>query len=249
MASATDFNKAYYGELTAGRENYWRYMPAPKMRIRHIIGRIGDQRRQFSSVCDFGCGNGDLLREIAACHPGAKLSGIDLSPDQIDENRRSMPDAGWAEADLTSPEFVYPFEKRCDLAISSEVVEHLDEPLRYLRNIYACLDDDGVLILTTQSGPVHTTERHVGHVRHFEISEMNALLADAGFRSTNTYNCGFPFHDLSKWAANLRPEHVIERFGQNEWGGFEKATAAILRALFRFNSLARGYQLVAVAHR
>ena len=249
VGSATDFNKAYYDQLTAGRENYWRYMPAPRMRIAHIIARIGDERRSVSSVCDFGCGNGGLLRAIAASHPDAILHGIDLSSDQIEQNRRAMPGARWAQADLTSSAFDYPFAGRCDVAVSSEVVEHLDEPLRYLRNIHGCLTDGGVLVLTTQSGPVHATELHVGHVRHWEAGEMDGLLRDAGFRQTRTYNCGYPFHDLSKWAANLRPQQVIRQFGQDDWGAVERAAAAILRSLFHFNSSVRGYQLIAVAHR
>jgi len=106
-----------------------------------------------------------------------------------------------------------------------------------------------VLVLTTQSGPVHETEKIVGHVRHWTPHEMTAELATAGFRDIRTANCGFPFHDLSKWAANLRPGLTISRFGESEWGAAERATAAVLRILFRLNSERRGYQLIACARR
>lgn len=249
MGSATDYNQAYYGELTAGRENYWQFMPAPRMRIGKILAAMREIDRAVETVCDFGCGNGALLREIAGSFPDSTLHGIDLSPDQIEQNRQLNPEWRWEQADLTSDSYSYPFDGACDLAVSSEVIEHLDEPLRYLRNILNSLNPGGTLILTTQSGPVHETERHVGHVRHWASDEMTELLNAAGFRNARAYNCGFPFHDLSKWAANLNPERVIARFGQHEWGPFERATAAALRLLFRFNSSRRGFQLVATASR
>ena len=249
VRTATEYNQAYYGELTAGRENYWRLMPAPRMRIAHIVGLIASERPRFSSACDFGCGNGGLLREIAMRFPHATLSGIDLSEEQINQNRQSMSGLSWAQQDLAATDYRYPFAAPCDVALSSEVIEHLDKPDQYLRNIRSSLKEGGLLVLTTQSGPVHATERHVGHIRHWEPEEMRAVLRAAGFGDSRVYNCGWPFHDWSKRAANVRPEQTIRRFGQEQWGSFERLTAAVLRVLFRFNSSTRGYQLVAFATR
>lgn len=249
MSNATDYNRAYYGELTAGRENYWRLMPAPRMRIAHIASVMEKSLPMASSVCDFGCGNGGLLREISHRFPRATLCGLDLSEEQILENRKTMPGLSWAQRDLAANDYQYPFGTPCDIAVSSEVIEHLDQPAQYLRNVRSSLKDGGLLVLTTQSGPVHETERHVGHIRHWQPEEMRELLLAAGFRDARVYNCGWPFHDWSKRAANWRPDQTIRRFGQADWGAFERLTAAALRVLFRFNSRASGYQLVAAASR
>jgi SAM-dependent methyltransferase len=247
VGDATDYNRAYYGDLSAGRENYWQLMPAPRMRIAHIASVIAGQYPGLTSACDFGCGNGGLLREISARFPHARLFGLDLSQEQINENSRRLPGCLWAQQDLTATNYVYPFGAPCDVAISSEVIEHLDRPDQYLRNMKSSLKEGGLLVLTTQSGQVHATERHVGHVRHWEPEEMRSALEVEGFRDPRVYNCGWPFHDWSKRAANLRPEQTINRFGRAEWGTFERLTAAILRLLFQFNSSSRGYQLVAFA--
>lgn len=249
MGKATEFNRDYYDQLTAGRENYWNLMPAPRMRIDSVIAAIRRYKPLPSSICDFGCGNGVLLGAIREHYPELPLSGIDLSEEQIAHNTQVNPSTNWAAADLTSDEYRFPFEKACDVAISSEVIEHLDRPLEYLKNIYASLDRDGLTVLTTQSGPVHATETYVGHVRHWEAAAMKELFTSAGFRELRISNCGYPFHDLSKWAANLRPRLIMQRFGEEEWGPAQKFTAFVLRFLFRFNSSRRGYQLVATARK
>jgi SAM-dependent methyltransferase len=247
MSRALEINREYYGTLSAGRENYWKLMPAPRMRIERVLSAIRLVKPSPSACCDFGCGNGALLAAVRERFPHASSYGIDLSAAQIAENAEAQVWGQWACADLTADEFRYPFAEPCEVAISSEVIEHVDRPEAYLRNILAGLRPGGLLVLTTQSGPVHSTERLVGHVRHWEPAEMESLLEAAGFQSAVVTNCGFPFHDLSKWAANVRPSLTVRRFGEREWGPAERAVAGVLRTLFRFNSMRRGYQLVARA--
>jgi cyclopropane fatty-acyl-phospholipid synthase-like methyltransferase len=247
MSNATEINRAYYNRLTAGQSNYWALMPAPKMRIDSVVSGIEANMPAARSICDFGCGNGALLLALAERCPDATLYGIDLSDEQIRQNAATIPGIRWGVADLAAADFECPFDTPCQVAVSSEVIEHLDRPLDYLGNIRRCMADGGLLVLTTQSGPVHATERYVGHVRHWEPREMEQALTSAGFESSSVHNCGFPFHDLSKWAANLRPALTVQRFGDQDWGLPERTVAAVLRFLFRFNSASRGRQLVAVA--
>jgi len=249
MDNATEINRAYYDRLTAGRESYWKLMPAPRMRIERVVEAIRAAKPAVRHLCDFGCGNGDLLAALAQRFPDAKLYGIDLAAEQIRANAAARPGVEWAVDDLASTGYRFPFQRRCDVAVSSEVIEHVADPLLYLRNVHASVEPGGLLVLTTQSGPVHATEKFVGHVRHWPSAEMADLLVSAGFRDATARNCGFPFHDLSKWIANLNPEETIRRFGEREWAAPQRATAALLRFLFRFNSTSRGNQLVAVAYR
>jgi 2-polyprenyl-3-methyl-5-hydroxy-6-metoxy-1,4-benzoquinol methylase len=249
MDDVTELNRAYYDRLTAGRESYWKLMPAPRMRIERVVAAIRAAKPAVGHLCDFGCGNGDLLAALANDFPRAKLYGIDLSAEQIRQNAAARPSMEWAVDDLASDGYRFPFRQRCDVAVSSEVIEHVADPLRYLRNIHQSIAPDGLLVLTTQSGPVHATEKVVGHVRHWQAADMTELLGSAGFRNVTARNCGFPFHDLSKWLANLNPDATIRRFGEREWGAPQRAVAAVLRFLFRFNSTSRGNQLVAAAHR
>jgi SAM-dependent methyltransferase len=245
---AVEINREYYERSSPGRDDYWRKMAAPRSRVRVLLRAL--ERLGPANVVDLGCGNGVLLREIRARHPDSRLCGIDLSREQIQENRRERSWADWQIADLDgSVQFEAPLVGGFDTVIASEVIEHLDRPDCLLRNAFALVRPGGHLLLTTQSGPVRETERRVGHRRHFSVREMHDLLTDAGWQSERVWNEGFPFHDLSKWYANRNPDVSMARFGQNAYGRREDLVCLALRLAFRLNSRRRGAQLFAIARR
>src|SRR6185369_5492873 len=196
--SHTQRNIDYYDKLTAGKSDYWRLMAAPRFRVKTIQRVLAEAGPK--SVVDFGCGDGALLFAIAQVVPDAKLVGVDLSSSQIEANRAVAPAIDWHVGNVESDEFVLP--EQFDSAVSSEVIEHLGDPAKFLRRIAACVRPGGLLVLSTQSGRVGETERRVGHVRHFTTADMRTLLEQNGWTPVRVWNAGFPFHDLSKRLAN-----------------------------------------------
>ncbi len=244
---AARINRDYYDRFAATEQPYWKYMAAPRARV----GRIRKLTRDMAPglICDFGCGNGALLLAVARDFPKARLVGIDLSPAQLERNRREHPKISWKEADLSAKLDDAFFDEAPALGLSSEVIEHLDRPDAYLRNIHRVLAPGGRLILSTQSGKIRATERHVGHVRHFSAAEMKEALTRAGFSRVRVWNEGFPFHDLSKVLANLDPEKSIKSFDRDSYGPYQRLVSAVLRGLYLFNTKGRGAQLYAVAEK
>ncbi|MBG0775210.1 MAG: class I SAM-dependent methyltransferase [Desulfovibrionaceae bacterium] len=239
-------NRAFYDRLSGGQDDYWTLMAAPVFRVRRILELVRAARP--SRLCDFGCGNGALLAEVARAMPAAQLFGLDLSAPLVADDAERMPSVAFAAADLSAPDFAFPWP-RVDMAVSSEVIEHVDAPENYLANVAGALVPGGTLALSTQSGPVHATERHVGHVRHWRAAEMEALLRGAGFSEVRVWNEGFPFHDLSKRLANLNPQKALASFGQGRYTPAQRLVCAALRVLFLFNSRTSGAQLYALARR
>jgi len=238
--TATSSNREYYEAASAARDDYWRYMAAPRARVARILDLV--RRLAPASLADLGCGNGQLLDDIRRTFPAMPLAGLDLSSRQIAENRVRAPEIDWIEGDLSQPVAI---GKQFDCVTASEVIEHLDDPLALLENARRLGSN---LILTTQSGPVRATERRVGHVRHFTPREMSEMLEKTGWTPLRVWNEGFPFHDLSKWWANRDPDASMARFGGSDrYGMRERAICFALRAAFRLNSRSRGAQLYAVA--
>jgi SAM-dependent methyltransferase len=234
VSSGNTVNASYYGQTSTGRDGYWRKMAAPRFRVATLLEVLAHEKAR--SLVDLGCGGGNLLAEIRKGRPEMDLAGVDLSIAQIEANRASHPGIGWYAADL-------------DVVVASEIVEHVSDPVAFLSNALRLAAPGGRLMLSTQSGPVRETERRVGHVRHFTVAEMNGVLGDAGWRPMRVWNAGFPFHDLSKWYANVDPDASMKRFGESAYGWKEDFVCWCLRAAFQLNSSTRGAQLFAVARK
>ena len=248
MTDAGSINLDFYDEDSAGREDYWRLMAAPRFRVATLLRLIAHTGTR--SLVDLGCGGGQLLAEVAERFAGVALAGVDLSPRLVELNRASHPDVEWHTADLDRPlPAAGGLAGRFETVVASEVVEHVDDPATFLTNAAALARPGATLLLSTQSGPLRETERRVGHVRHFSRREMSKLLERAGWQPVRVWNTGFPFHDLSKWYANRDPDASMGRFGDGAYGRRERFVCAALRFAFCFNSRRRGAQLFAVARR
>ena len=248
-ARATRANREFYGDTTPGQVDYWRKMAAPRARMETFLRILREE--PASRVVDLGCGNGQLLSELAALYPEAELTGIDLSQRRIEANQALMPQITWVAVDLELPDAIHPDLHGCfDAVIASEIIEHLASPASFLRSALALARrGTGRLLLSTQSGPLRETERRVGHLRHFTADEMKALLSEAGWNAERIWNEGWPFHDLSKWWANRDPDATMTRFGGRAYGRRENLVCLGLRGLFSLNSTHRGAQLYAVGLR
>jgi 2-polyprenyl-3-methyl-5-hydroxy-6-metoxy-1,4-benzoquinol methylase len=247
--AATDVNLGYYGRLSLGRSDYWRKMPAPLFRLETFLALLDEHRP--AGLVDLGCGNGEILRAFRRRNPGLDLAGMDLSEAQIRQNQNLDPSIRWLAADLAAPRaFPDSFAERFDAVVASEIVEHVEDPAVFLRNAFALAKPGtGLLWLSTQSGPLRETESRVGHRRHFSAAEMETLLSSCGWAPLRVWNAGFPFHDFSKWLANLSPEASMRLFDAGAYSTFQNAVCWALRFAFRLNSNSRGNQLFAVARR
>jgi 2-polyprenyl-3-methyl-5-hydroxy-6-metoxy-1,4-benzoquinol methylase len=250
--SQTEKNRAYYSDLAPGMDDYWRKMAAPRFRVATLLELIAASPAAAGAgqLIDLGCGNGQLLSEIAARFPQLALCGADIAEPQLVQNRQHLPSCGFFAMDVNSPDAV-PAELGGRFAIitASEVIEHLDRPEQLLQNAYRLAQPGGRLLLSTQSGPVRPTEQRVGHLRHFTAAQLRALLTDSGWAPLRVWNSGFPFHDLSKWYANRNPEASLREFAGQRYGLKQELLCLALRIAFRFNSQQRGAQLFAVAER
>jgi len=242
-------NQAYYDSMPPGLENYWNLMAAPLFRVKTLGSLILNSG--CSSVADLGCGNGRFLVELRRLGFRGRQLGVDLSPGRVSENEKLLPLIEWRAANLDVPQEWPQASGSCfDAVVASELIEHLENPAAMLANAASlAVPGRGLLLLSTQSGPIGATERFVGHHRHFAPGEIDMLLRSTGWDPVRIWNTGFPFHDLSKWFASLRPAGMIDRFSNRSYGRAERLVCWALRVLFRLNSETRGAQLFAVARR
>jgi SAM-dependent methyltransferase len=101
------------------------------------------------AILDIGCGAGtQLTAPLADAFPAIAITGVD-------EDTRSL---AWARSHAVSHNlsFLGPAElaadRRYDLIIASEVLEHVADPARFLRELTLRLTPAGRLILTVPNG-------------------------------------------------------------------------------------------------
>ena len=153
------------------------------------------------SILDAGCGNGNIAGRLAAL--GYQVVGIDLSEDGIEIAKKAHPKARFAVAsvydDLSS--IVEPV----DIVVSSEVIEHLYYPQRYLKNMASLIKPGGVIILNTPyHGYVknlalslfnywdkhHTVDWEGGDIKFFSERTLKRMLKESGFSNIVFNNAG-----------------------------------------------------------
>lgn len=202
-------------------------------------------------LVDIGSGPGELLARVRAAYPHAQLLGIELSREGIAAAERNLPDARFIQRDLSQPgPLPAEFHGWATHAVCSEVLEHLDDPVAFLKNVAPVLGPGCRLVITVPGGPMSAFDRSIGHRRHFTAAALGEVLRDAGLTVEWTNGAGFPFFNLYRLAVIARGD-ALARDLEQETGLPWTARAAMagFDQLFRLSRTAgsHGWQIAACA--
>jgi len=105
--------------------------------------------RRPRTVLDVGCGSGDLLTApLAVSYPEIEVVGVDADAVSL-----AHATARHGRANLRFLPFnELPGDRRFDLVIASEVIEHVDAPDEFLCGLRSRVADGGAIILTLPNG-------------------------------------------------------------------------------------------------
>src|SRR5204862_214555 len=111
------------------------------------LERAGTGIEAMTSVLDFGCGCGRVVRHWARCD--VRVSGSDVSGAAIDWCRDNLPFARF-ETNGLSPPLAFPHES-FDLAYALSVLTHLPEAIQHewMDELRRVVRRDGFVLLTT----------------------------------------------------------------------------------------------------
>jgi 2-polyprenyl-6-hydroxyphenyl methylase/3-demethylubiquinone-9 3-methyltransferase len=158
--------------------------------VRELLRGVPPQ----SVVVDLGCGNGSFLAQFR--QHGWELHGLDMSRSGIEEASKAYSGIQFGCADLTTDLSSHPLAGKCDVVISTEVVEHVFLPRLYAKNCSSFLKPGGILIVST---PYHGYLKNLalalagnmdfhygalldyGHIKFWSRPTLTSLLAEAGF--------------------------------------------------------------------
>jgi SAM-dependent methyltransferase len=129
---------------------------------------------QIGRVLDAGCGIAVLMRHIRRRQPQLELHGVDFSPVAVERTKQY----GFPAQVAVLPELPYG-DEFFDAVVCTEVLEHLDEPDKSLREFCRVLVPGGRLVVSVPDGlgPDHCAE----HVQAFTEQSLRDVLSRQGF--------------------------------------------------------------------
>jgi 2-polyprenyl-3-methyl-5-hydroxy-6-metoxy-1,4-benzoquinol methylase len=198
--------------------------PVVAKRLREITAGFS-QYRKTNRLLDLGCGAGSLL-EAARAH-GWDAQGIDVSISSVNHVRElgfEVFHGELTQAQLMSEQF--------DVIAAVEILEHLFDPVKVVKEAYRLLRPGGLLWLTTPHGR-GLPARVLGldwrvvsppeHLQLFSVTGLKTLLERAGFRQINTRTTGGNPFEL--------------------WRGIRERNSPVQTAQGNFNAVASNYRL------
>ena len=82
-------------------------------------------------MLDIGCGQGSLLAELKLEFPYIELCGVDISKTGVELAQKRVPEGQFWVIDVARE----VLNKKCDLVICSEVLEHIVDDTAAIRNL------------------------------------------------------------------------------------------------------------------
>lgn len=197
-------------------------------------------------LLDIGSGTGKFAEIFCSRFTLAKYRGLELSQTGVELAAKRFPDAEFLQRDLMAPTPTEEVPPDATHAVCSEVLEHLDDPVTFLRNVKPYLAPDCRLVVTVPGGKPNAFDRYIGHRRHYNAPELRGLLQEAGFDVELSTGIGFPFFNIYRLLTTLRGER-LRRDVSGSPSLLVRAGTNVFGVLFRFNLMSSGWQTVAVA--
>ncbi len=139
------------------------------------------QKRNPSLFVEVGTGSAMYTKLTMEELPMVHGIGYDISPHSVTFGKRVAEAFEFADrfSFVQQDAFKNPPDDKADYVVSQEVLEHLEDPLTFCKNLYRILKDDGCAYITAA-----ITAAHSDHIYLFnDPGELATMLEAAGFRS------------------------------------------------------------------
>ena len=196
----------FFNRTPALRILFYRLLDLLLLRSWHIRRELKHLKSSGFSpehMADAGSGFGQYVYYLSKLFPGSRITGLDIKQEQVDDCNQFFTALGKGDritfryADLTRLGENDTF----DLILCVDVMEHIEEDRRVLKNYYRALKPGGVLLISTPSDQGGSDVHHEHdesfieeHVRDgYGMEEMEEKLKEAGFRENHLrYSYGKP---------------------------------------------------------
>jgi SAM-dependent methyltransferase len=165
-----------------------------------ILKRI---KKDNPALIDYAVCGGEVLSEIKKIYPKSYTFGVDLVPDTVKTLKTIGIDGAVADLENT-----FLSDKKFDIALAGEIIEHLLLPDNMLYSINSNLNDNGYLILSFPNSahfisiimqwildlPPYLGARYRSvHIRNYTYRIIKLLLQAHGFKIVKRLGTEIPY--------------------------------------------------------
>jgi len=194
-------NDYYSGRNGPGYTDYISYARAHAFTYGRLLRQLSRKGITGGSLLEIGCGMGYFLKTASKHFP--YRAGIEMAEEAANAASR------WADEMTLGTLETYKKDKRFDLVVALQVIEHVPDPLAFLERCRELIKDGGHLLITTPDmgsplrrilGAKWPSFKIPEHLNFFERSTLALALKKSGFRHIESIPLveAFPFHALLK---------------------------------------------------
>jgi SAM-dependent methyltransferase len=138
-----------------------------------------------SQVLELGAGMGNLTRHLARRRKRYVATDIDREHlARLQARLQHRPNVSTAVCDLANARDFEPFRRQMDAVVCLNVLEHVEDDLAGLSNLYSTLRTNGraIVLVPQGQGVFGTLDKSLGHFRRYSTGELETKMKAAGFR-------------------------------------------------------------------
>jgi len=190
-----------------------------------VMKRLADSvLRNSRRVCEIGCGNGLVQRDIEDCY-GIPVAGFELNELALQKNVSRISPLYCYNIHQRNPNFRGYF----DLLLLFDVLEHIEDEGGFLQSVKFHLEQSGILLINV---PAHQFfysdyDRAAGHIRRYSMNQLGVVAKQNGFKLRAFTYWGLPLVPLLL----LRKAMSMQR--NNGKAGFD-ARGPVMNSLLSF---------------
>jgi SAM-dependent methyltransferase len=150
----------------------------------HVAAMIRKNELQLQTMCEIGCGTGEILLNLEKEFPGVEFSGYEIAPTAYE--RAAAKETSHTHFHLE--DMLERTDLHFDLVLAADVIEHVDDYLGFLTKLRPMatfkmfhIPLDISVQSVARSWPIMDLRRGVGHIHYFYKQSALAALEDCGY--------------------------------------------------------------------
>jgi SAM-dependent methyltransferase len=209
-----------------------------------------------AAIMEIGCSSGFLIKDLVKSFPMSTVVGVDVVKEPLYKLAKVLPGTPLIRFDLLRCPLP---EQSIDVIVMLNVLEHIEEDVRALKNAFKLLKPGGSLVIEVPAGPslYDTYDAELHHFRRYSATELKQKLIDAGFNVARQSHLGFLLYPafvavklINKWLPARRNAKVVrDQAAKTSNSNLLKLMMELeVKHLSKFR-LPFGIRALAVAHR